>query len=631
MLKNLSLSAKVVGLTTVAACFVAGMLLVILYNTSLNTGSATARAQLETASQELSLELSGKLASGVGIVRTLARLLSGKEQNAPYMRDEWIDYCKDALVMSPGIYAIALAYEPNAFDTQDSEFIYKRGCDHKGRYVPIVGRDTRGDLIVDTCQNYKVDTPDSWYFNPKRDQKTYVTDPYEAYVGGANRLMFTLSEPIITNGIFRGVCEIDMELSQIVKWIQNSSVLGGIGRVVLYTPSRKLLCNSEQQGDVELPEVAKIPLLSDEENANLLTGNMVSTEREGVFSVFTPFYFGTSTRPVILEVSVLKREILRPVYATVFFSTLITLALALFFTIFFALMVARLVRPLRTITKEIRQISQGDLTIGEILLGNRGDEVGQIAYYFNDMTRKLRSMIGSIQSSTERMTSASTQILSSSETVANSASEEAASSEEIQAQCTSILDIYSTDKNELNQTYSLVDQITASIVVLTKGVNETHERLNDIIKQERQLTRIAQQTNILALNAAVEAARAGEYGKGFAVVAGEVRTLAEQSTEIVKNVTDLGQRSMQASLETIDSMGELQKMMGGIIVSVTALNDNGERVLDFLQQITTAVTTLSNTAQASAAVAEELAAGGHTLTEHAELLQREVEQFKLNS
>ena len=41
---------------------------------------------------------------------------------------------------------------------------------------------------------------------------------------------------------------------------------------------------------------------------------------------------------------------------------------------------------------------------------------------------------------------------------------------------------------------------------------------------------IAGMTNLLSMNAAIEAARAGEAGKGFAVVAGEIRKLAENSS-----------------------------------------------------------------------------------------------------
>jgi methyl-accepting chemotaxis protein len=94
-------------------------------------------------------------------------------------------------------------------------------------------------------------------------------------------------------------------------------------------------------------------------------------------------------------------------------------------------------------------------------------------------------------------------------------------------------------------------------------VIEDGKVVNNIRVMAETIAEISEQTNLLALNAAIEAARAGEMGKGFAVVAEEVRALAEQSGEAVKNIQETIIKVQEAFKNSIDTGSDILGFING--------------------------------------------------------------------
>jgi methyl-accepting chemotaxis protein len=112
-----------------------------------------------------------------------------------------------------------------------------------------------------------------------------------------------------------------------------------------------------------------------------------------------------------------------------------------------------------------------------------------------------------------------------------------------------------------------------------RAISDTHNILN-IIRD------IADKTNIIGLNAAIEAARVGDAGRGFAVVADEIRKLADSSSSSVQQISDIT-----------------------------------ENIVNFMEKIAEGISNASETAQAQAALTEEILASLEGTTSIAAVLK----------
>lgn len=173
---------------------------------------------------------------------------------------------------------------------------------------------------------------------------------------------------------------------------------------------------------------------------------------------------------------------------------------------------------------------------------------------------------------------------------------------------------------------------------IIRSLSEGAEKIGAVVGL---ISAIAVQTNLLALNATIEAARAGEAGRGFAVVAGEVKDLAEQTSQATRTISEqIGhiQNETRQAVAAIQAIGgtivELQAIAGGVAAAMaqqgTATQEivrNVARAAQGTHSVTGNIVAVRDIAGQTGAASDRVLASASEVTRRSEQLGAAVSGF----
>ncbi len=275
-----------------------------------------------------------------------------------------------------------------------------------------------------------------------------------------------------------------------------------------------------------------------------------------------------------------------------------------------------------------KSIVAGDLTRNMTIKG--GDEIARLLQSLQDMTEKLRGIVGDVDSAAANVTGGSRELSATAQTISQGATEQASAAEEVSSSMEQMGAGVKQNADNARETEKIASDSALSAERTSSAVLEAIAAMREIAGKTSIIVEIARQTNLLALNAAIEAARAGENGRGFAVVALEVRKLAERSQTAAGEITGLSQASMEKASnagEMLTALVPRIKKTADLVGEITAASLEQNQGLE---QITKAVMQLDQVVSRNASAAEQMAATSEELMSQALHLQDAVGFFRIS-
>lgn len=506
-----------------------------------------AESTLSDAADRISAETSALINRNFDLTRSLSALLSSTAHGSgeiPYSRERVQQQGGVLLRSTPGISSLYAMFEADGYDQLDSQYDGTQQHSSKQGAMAIYwvreGQDVKFVQLPDSAMKY-IETRNKygvreaeWYLCSRDSLKPCIIEPYLWEITPGNSVLVTsLVHPLVTNGTFRGVAGLDMNLPVLQELVENQAAHLYGGQVKLYLLSKYGLVIASNVLPTDLGKAlseldgnlyqhlerhkGELALYQDDLLVSRpLHVDAVSADWQVVVAV---------PRSVALAAaSQLEQQLNSAADSTSGRMLMLGLALLVAGVLVVAWWLKRAIFPVMQMGQLMQELAgaEGDLT--RQLQNHKSLELRLMAEGFNGFTAKLRQMISALKHSSAALQDQSGYLVSISQqtnqathlqaaevqSVASAMHEMTATANEVANLASLTAEGAQSSLQSLQQANQLFRSTVSAFETVAADFEQTRQAVQSVSQSSQQINgiieviqSIAEQTNLLALNAAI--------------------------------------------------------------------------------------------------------------------------------